>query len=57
VSDLVQEGYLTRDRIGRRNRYTIKADKHLRHPAVARHTLADLLLGMSRGVDGGRSTG
>jgi DNA-binding transcriptional regulator PaaX len=57
VSDLVDEGYLTRERIGRRNRYTVNPDKHLRHPAIARHTLGDLLLGMSRGVDGDSITG
>jgi DNA-binding transcriptional regulator PaaX len=57
VSDLVDEGYLTRERIGRRNRYTVNADKYLRHPAIARHALGDLLLGMSRGVDGDSSTG
>jgi predicted transcriptional regulator len=57
VSDLVQESYLARERIGRRNRYTVNADKHMRHPAIARHTLGDLLLGVSRGVDGDKSTG
>jgi predicted transcriptional regulator len=32
VADLVQEGYLTREKSGRRNRYKVVADKPLRHP-------------------------
>ena len=48
VSDLVEGGYLTRERIGRRNQYTIVDEKHLRHPALADHTVHQLLLGMTR---------
>ena len=48
VSELVEEGYFTRERVGRRNRYTVNADKHLRHPAIARLTIGQLLLGMTR---------
>jgi DNA-binding transcriptional regulator PaaX len=57
VSELVAEGYLTRERVGRRNRYTVDADKPLRHPATARHTVGHLLLGLSRSVDGESGTG
>lgn len=48
VSELVEAGYLTRERVGRRNQYTVNPDKHLRHPALADHTLRQLLLGMTR---------
>jgi predicted transcriptional regulator len=33
VADLIAEGYLERTKIGRRNRYTIIRNGHLRHPA------------------------
>lgn len=32
VNDLVDEGYLTRERVGRRNHYEIHPDARLRHP-------------------------
>jgi DNA-binding MarR family transcriptional regulator len=35
VADLESAGYLTRDRIGRRNRYTVNADSLFRHSAQA----------------------
>ena len=34
VSDLVEEGYILRDRVGRRNRYTVQQELPLRHPLV-----------------------
>ncbi|MGI5283868.1 helix-turn-helix transcriptional regulator [Nonomuraea polychroma] len=36
VADLHQAGYLTRERIGRRNRYTLDLDQHFRYPTEAR---------------------
>jgi DNA-binding transcriptional regulator PaaX len=35
VSDLESAGYLTRNRIGRRNRYTVNSDSVFRHSAQA----------------------
>lgn len=35
VSDLEQAGYLSRERIGRRTRYTVQMDGAFRHPAEA----------------------
>jgi DNA-binding transcriptional regulator PaaX len=35
VSDLESAGYLTRNRIGRRNRYTVNPDSVFRHSAQA----------------------
>ncbi|MFF9868155.1 helix-turn-helix transcriptional regulator [Streptomyces sp. NPDC013953] len=43
VADLEAAGYLTRTRVGRRNRYTIDPTVALRHPAEADHPVGDLL--------------
>ncbi len=43
INDLEQDGYLTRQRLGRRNRYRINPDGPLRHPLEANHTIAELL--------------
>ena len=43
VTELVEEGYLERERIGARNRYAIVRDRHLRHPLHAHTTLGDIL--------------
>ncbi len=48
VSELVDEGYLTRERVGRRNEYSVNSDQHLRHPALSGHTLRELMSGMTR---------
>ncbi len=43
VSELVDEGYLLREREGRRNRYEVVAGLPLRHPLVSEHEVGDLL--------------
>ncbi|GAA5066244.1 DNA-binding MarR family transcriptional regulator [Thermocatellispora tengchongensis] len=43
VADLEAAGYLTRDRVGRRNRYTIDATRSFRHPVEAAHPIEDLI--------------
>lgn len=43
VGELVDSGYLTRRRQGRRNSYTVHADTPLRHPLESHHTVAELL--------------
>ena len=35
IADLVTDGYITRTRDGRRNRYTINRGSRLRHPLIA----------------------
>ncbi|MFB4273541.1 helix-turn-helix transcriptional regulator [Nonomuraea sp. GTA35] len=35
ITDLHQAGYLTRERVGRRNRYTLNLDRHFRYPTEA----------------------
>ena len=43
LSDLVDEGYLARNREGRRNRYSVQAKLSLRHPLVDGREVGDLL--------------
>lgn len=43
VADLEKAGYLTKERVGRRNRYTVIRGMHFRHPAEAERTVDDLL--------------
>ena len=43
VSELVDEGYVVRERQGRRNRYEVKTDLPLRHPLAKEHEVGDLL--------------
>ena len=43
VGDLVDAGYLTRERVGRRNRYAIDPTVPLRHPLESEHGIGDLL--------------
>lgn len=51
VAELVEEGYLLREREGRRNRYQVVEELSLRHPLVEGHRIGELLqvLGGSRG--------
>ena len=43
VADLVDTGYVTRHRAGRRNHYTIKRDLAMRHPAQLGYEIGPLL--------------
>jgi DNA-binding transcriptional ArsR family regulator len=43
VSDLVEAGYLNKEREGNRNRYEIRADVPMRHPLVRDHWIGELL--------------
>lgn len=43
LADLVQAGYVTRTRAGRRNSYTVATGQPLRHPMDANHDLDELL--------------
>ncbi len=43
IDDLERGGYVTRERIGRRNTYKIEADRPLRHPLENNHTVDELL--------------
>jgi MarR family len=43
VADLVDAGYLSRTRVGRRNRYQVHPERPLRHPIERTHTIGELL--------------
>lgn len=43
LGDLVQAGYLVKERIGRNNRYTVHADSPMRHPLNEKASVAELL--------------
>jgi DNA-binding MarR family transcriptional regulator len=43
VSELVDEGYVVRERQGRRNRYEVKREALLRHALVREQPVGDLL--------------
>ena len=48
ISDLEADGYLTRHRMGRRNRYELHLDLPLRHPLESDHSVAELLSALGR---------
>ncbi|QDU89103.1 MarR family protein [Pirellulimonas nuda] len=43
LADLQEEGFIEREKIGRRNHYRVKTDHYLRHPIEAHCKVADLL--------------
>jgi hypothetical protein len=56
VNDLVDDGYLTRTRVGRRNHYEVHEELPFRHPIERDHKVGELLgvLGASRRTTGRR---
>jgi predicted transcriptional regulator len=43
VHDLVESGFVQRERVGRRNRYVIDREVHMRHEAQRHHEIGELL--------------
>lgn len=43
VTDLVEAGYLDRQKEGRRNSYQVRADRPLRHPVERGHDIGEIL--------------
>jgi predicted transcriptional regulator len=43
LHDLVEEGYVQRSKLGRRNTYRLVLDRPLRHPVESRHTVRELI--------------
>jgi hypothetical protein len=43
ITELVNAGFLSRERVGRRNRYVVRADLRIRHPDWGEHNLGDVL--------------
>src|SRR6478609_9734013 len=48
LSELVEEGYVLRERHGRRNRYKVKSELPLRHPLVRERQVGELLEVLAR---------
>jgi predicted transcriptional regulator len=48
ISDLEAEGYITSERVGRRNRYRIIDNKPLRHPLENQHAIRDLITSLQQ---------
>jgi hypothetical protein len=57
VADLAQEGYLTRVRVGRRNRYEIHRSAPLRHPLERGITVGNMLDILRRRYANGSANG
>ena len=43
VADLIDAGFVTRQKIGRRNTYRLNREQTMRHPAQANHEIGELL--------------
>jgi predicted transcriptional regulator len=43
VNDLVDAGYVERERVGRRNHYKVDLRRHMRHPEQFEHEIGELL--------------
>ena len=52
LQELEAAGFLRRERVGRRNRYHIDADRPLRHPLEHDRTIADILRTVNAEVSG-----
>ncbi len=48
IHELEDGGYLTSEKVGRRNRYEIVSDKSLRHPLEDQHTVSELLTALDQ---------
>jgi len=56
VNDLVEAGYVARERIGRRNHYTVDGSARMRHPSQIEHEIGELLSLLSlEDTENGRS--
>lgn len=49
LHELEEDGYVARERIGRRNRYSVLAGQPLRHPLEAGHTIEEIIETVNRG--------
>ena len=43
VADLMESGFVTRERVGRRSRYTLHREARMRHPAQFDHEIGEML--------------
>jgi DNA-binding transcriptional ArsR family regulator len=49
LNDLVAEGYVSRERVGRRNRYRVNDARPMRRPSYAEHQIGELLRVLASG--------
>lgn len=56
INDLEREGYLVRERVGRRNHYVINRKRPLRHPLQHPYVIGDLLAALSIRVETAQQT-
>ena len=50
LHELEVDGYVARERVGRRNRYSVLAGQPLRHPLEAGHTIEEIIETVNRGI-------
>lgn len=50
LHELEEAGFLVRERVGRRNRYHVYADRPLRHPLERDHTVAEIIRSVNQPV-------
>jgi len=43
MADLVEAGYIRRERVGRRNHYSIERNRPFRHPSTAAHSVDEMI--------------
>jgi len=48
LGDLIREGYVVREKVGRRNRYSIDFSRPLRHQLESEHTIGEIFRPVSR---------
>jgi DNA-binding IclR family transcriptional regulator len=49
LADLVDDGYVERERVGRRNQYRVDESLPMRHPVAAGHRVGELLAALRAG--------
>jgi DNA-binding MarR family transcriptional regulator len=52
LHELEADGYVRRERVGRRNRYLVLHERPLRHQLEHPHTVDDILRGVAAGAEG-----
>ena len=57
VADLVRDGYLDKERLGRRNHYELHPEMPMRHPLESDHLLGELLAAIAEPTDDDRDAG
>ena len=46
VNDLVDDGYLRKEKVGRRNRYRLNRNAPMRHPIERDHSVGEMLVSL-----------